>query len=63
MRRCEAALEERFGTSDKAEIREQVFGDREALDWLEGLLHPRVIERTEAWRDELASEPMRRRSP
>jgi dephospho-CoA kinase len=49
-----AALEERFGTSAKAEIREQVVGDREALVWLEGLLHPRVLERTEAWRDELA---------
>ena len=49
-----AALEERFGTSDKAEIREQVVADREALVWLEGLLHPRVMERTEAWLDELA---------
>ena len=28
--------------------------DREALVWLEGLLHPRVMERTEAWLDELA---------
>ena len=49
-----AALEERFGTSDKAEIREQVVADREALVWLEGLLHPRVMERTEAWLGELA---------
>jgi dephospho-CoA kinase len=49
-----AALEERFGTSDKAEIREQVVGDRDALVWLEGLLHPRVMDRTDAWRDELA---------
>jgi dephospho-CoA kinase len=52
-----AALEERFGTSDKARIRERVVGDREALVWLEGLLHPRVLERTEAWRDELAQRP------
>jgi dephospho-CoA kinase len=50
-----AALEQRFGTSDKGEIRERVVGDREALVWLEGLLHPRVIERTDAWRDELAA--------
>jgi dephospho-CoA kinase len=49
-----AALEERFGTSDKAEIREHVVADREALVWLEGLLHPRVMERTEAWLGELA---------
>jgi dephospho-CoA kinase len=49
-----AALEERFGTSDKAEIREQVVADREALVWLEGLLHPRVMKRTEAWLGDLA---------
>jgi dephospho-CoA kinase len=52
-----AALEERFGTSDKTEIREQVVGDRDALVWLEGLLHPRVLARTEAWRDELSRLP------
>jgi dephospho-CoA kinase len=52
-----AALEQRFGTSDKAEIREQVVGDRHALIWLEGLLHPRVLARTEAWRDQLAQLP------
>ena len=52
--RVKAALEERFGTSDKAEIREHVVADREALVWLEGLLHPRVMERTEAWLGELA---------
>jgi dephospho-CoA kinase len=52
-----AALEERFGTSDKTEIREQVVGDREALVWLEGLFHPRVLARTGAWRDELSRLP------
>jgi len=52
-----AALEERFSTSDKAEIREQVVGDRGALVWLEGLLHPRVLQRTEAWHDELSRLP------
>ena len=36
---------------------EQAVGDREALIWLEQLLHPRVIERTEAWRDELSKLP------
>jgi dephospho-CoA kinase len=50
----QAALRERFGTSDKGSVREQAVGDLEALLWLESLLHPRVIERTEAWRDELA---------
>jgi dephospho-CoA kinase len=53
----QAALKERFGTSDKAAIREQVVGDRDQLVWLEGLLHPRVLERTEAWRDELSRGP------
>jgi dephospho-CoA kinase len=52
-----AALEERFGTSDKKGVREQAVGDRDALVWLEGLLHPRVLERTEAWRDELSRLP------
>ena len=37
-----AALEERFGTTDRARIAEIVFADREQLAWLEALLHPRV---------------------
>src|SRR4051812_6078964 len=37
-----AALEERFGTTDRARIGEIVFADRDELAWLEGLLHPRV---------------------
>ena len=52
-----AALEQRFGTTDRKRIGEIVFGDPEALAWLEGLLHPRVIARTEAWRDELSQLP------
>ena len=35
----------------------QAVGDRDALIWLEGLLHPRVLERTETWRDELSRLP------
>jgi dephospho-CoA kinase len=53
----QAALAERFGTSDRSAVSEQAVGDRDALIWLEGLLHPRVIELTEAWRDELAKLP------
>ena len=49
-----AALAERFGTSDRRAVSEQAVGNRDALIWLEQLLHPRVIERTEAWRDELS---------
>jgi dephospho-CoA kinase len=52
-----AALRERFGTDDRAALREQVVGDRDALVWLEGLLHPRVLQRTEAWLDDLRRRP------
>jgi len=52
-----AALRERFGTDDRARVRDQVVGDRDALVWLEGLLHPRVMQRTEAWLEELAGRP------
>ena len=47
-----AALTERFGTTDRVRIGEIVFSDREELEWLERLLHPRVYERYERWRDE-----------
>jgi dephospho-CoA kinase len=52
-----AALRERFGTSERQAVSKRVVTDREALLWLEGLLHPRVLARTEAWRDELARLP------
>ncbi len=44
-----AALEERFGTTDRAGIAAVVFGDPEELAWLEGLLHPRVRREELAW--------------
>lgn len=44
-----SALEERFGTTDRARIAETVFRDRSELDWLEQLLHPRVRRRYTAW--------------
>ena len=52
-----AALEERFGTSDREKVSKQVVADREALLWLEALLHPLVLARTEAWRAELTRLP------
>ena len=52
-----AALRERFGTSDRQAVSKQVVADHEALLWLEGLLHPRVMARTEVWREELARLP------
>jgi dephospho-CoA kinase len=53
----QAALEERFGTSDREAVRDLAVADRDALLWLERLLHPRVLARTEAWRDDLADLP------
>ena len=50
-----SALEARFGTSDRGAVREQVVADHDALLWLEALLHPRVLARTEAWREHLAA--------
>jgi dephospho-CoA kinase len=59
------ALLERFGERvldgdgrvDRAAIAEIVFADREALDWLEGLLHPLVVKEYLEWRERLAGEP------
>ena len=43
------ALEERFGTTDRAEIAAVVFAHGDQLAWLESLLHPRVRRATEEW--------------
>jgi dephospho-CoA kinase len=56
------ALRERFGDGlfaddgdvDRAALAEIVFADREALDWLEALLHPRVVQEYMGWRERLA---------
>ena len=53
----QAALQERFGTSDRERVRDLAVRDRDALLWLEQLLHPRVSERTDAWREELSHLP------
>ena len=42
------------GRPDRARIAEAVFGDREQLAWLEGLLHPLVSREYLLWRDQLA---------
>ena len=60
-----AALLERFGNGilddaghvDRAAISRIVFDDREALAWLEALLHPRVVAEYLAWREALAELP------
>jgi dephospho-CoA kinase len=41
------------GDIDRGRVAERVFGDREALAWLEGLLHPKVSAEYLAWREQL----------
>jgi dephospho-CoA kinase len=53
----QAALRERFGTNNREQVRDLAVGDRDALLWLERLLHPRVIARTDAWREKLSQLP------
>jgi dephospho-CoA kinase len=43
------ALDERLGTTDRAEIAAVVFASPEQLAWLEALLHPRVRRVQEEW--------------
>ena len=62
-----SALLERFGRRilddedrvDRSAIADIVFSHSEALDWLEGLLHPLVVAEYMRWREQLAelSEP------
>jgi dephospho-CoA kinase len=57
-----ARLVERFGEAilddegrvDRGAIAEIVFADREVLAWLEGLLHPLVVQEYLDWRERLA---------
>jgi dephospho-CoA kinase len=59
------AVRERFGDAvfgpdgqiDRSRVAERVFGDARELDWLERLLHPRVIAGYLRWREELAERP------
>jgi dephospho-CoA kinase len=43
------------GRPNRSAIARIVFADRDALAWLESLLHPLVVREYMAWRDELAS--------
>jgi len=56
-----AALAERFGANvicpegaDREAIGRIVFNDPDQLEWLEALLHPKVVQEHAAWRQELA---------
>jgi dephospho-CoA kinase len=59
-----AALRERYGDRvfaaghvDRSALGKIVFADPDELAWLEGLLHPRTMARTEAWFEDLANSP------
>jgi dephospho-CoA kinase len=45
------------GRPDRAAIARRVFGDREDLAWLEGLLHPLVSAEYLRWREQLGALP------
>jgi dephospho-CoA kinase len=45
------------GEIDRSRVAERVFRDRDALAWLEGLLHPRVSAEYLRWRDQVAELP------
>ncbi len=42
-----------MGQVDRGAIAKVVFGDREQLEWLEQLLHPRVAQEYLEWREQL----------
>jgi dephospho-CoA kinase len=57
-------LVERFGAgvigedgADRARLAEIVFNDADQLDWLEELLHPRVVQENLRWRGEIEAGP------
>jgi dephospho-CoA kinase len=60
-----AALRERWGDDiftftgdvDRPAVAQIVFRDRGELEWLEGLLHPRVAREYLGWREEQAAKP------
>jgi dephospho-CoA kinase len=60
-----AALRERWGDEifgpsgevDRDRVAQIVFADAGELDWLERLLHPRVVATYLTWREKLAEEP------
>ncbi|HEY6837049.1 MAG TPA: dephospho-CoA kinase [Gaiellaceae bacterium] len=45
------------GQIDRGEIARRVFGNREQLEWLERLLHPRVSQEYLDWREQLGRLP------
>ena len=54
-RGSERAMLGEDGRPDRGRIAQAVFGDREQLAWLEGLLHPLVSREYLTWREQLAA--------
>jgi dephospho-CoA kinase len=50
------ALSERFGTTDRTAIARIVFDDPSELEWLEALLHPRVVRAYQQWAAEQTAQ-------
>lgn len=44
------------GEVSRARVAEIVFSERDELDWLEGLVHPLVVEEQQRWRDEQTAD-------
>jgi dephospho-CoA kinase len=57
MERFGAEVLDSSGAVDRAALARVVFADREALEALEALLHPRVVREYLAWRGELGRRP------
>lgn len=57
VRRLGPGIRDETGAIDRRRVAEVVFADRDQLDWLEGLLHPLVVEQYLSWRAELAARP------
>jgi len=51
-----AALEDRFGTTDRGRIADVVFDDADELAWLERLLHPHVRREYRTWLDSVDND-------
>jgi dephospho-CoA kinase len=53
VKRLGRGIVDETGRIDRRRVAERVFSDRGQLEWLEGLLHPKVVERYLSWREEL----------
>ena len=57
MERFGAGIQRADGQIDRGLVADIVFADRAKLEWLEELLHPRVVQEYLAWREGLSALP------